>query len=250
VDDTVSSGHRASAPISAGQLHRRPFISKGEKTMTTYEIIQALIASGHSVDYYVRPAEKGYGNQGYRITRVDSQLFATSDAEGNNYARAMLTPKFGKKAKLTIKQKTQRKKANPMTGLPKLTKKQTAFMRKANRKLKQHEKAGHYTAKSLRNRKKALGWKETAKSVRNAVLHYNGVAYRSGVLAFIDVIDSGQVMQNTSDYLKRTINSTNEAALADAWQFWYDAKNKKLTWAQADESALSRLKEGHDSLIK
>lgn len=216
--------------------------------MTTLEIINALVASGHTVDYYVRPAENGYSNQGYRITRVDSQTFPTSDAQGNNYARALLTPKFGRKAKLTAKEKAQRHKANPMTGVPKLTKKQKDFLKKANKQLAKTKKGEHITAKKARGRKKALGWGATAKSIKNSVRHYSGVAYRAGVMALVDVLESKGVMPKTSSFLRRYANSIFEESLKQAWEKLYAAMNSEITYEEADEEALSGLKTGRDNL--
>jgi len=213
--------------------------------MTTKEVIDALVSQGFSVEYYKRPAENDYANQGFRITKVNSRTFPTSNAEGNNYARTLLKPSFGKKALLSAKQKLQRKRANPMTKLPKLTKKQQAVVNRANRVLRKIGKGERITSKNVRRNKMNRGWGEAKKSMRNVLLKTMGFAYHANVQSFIDVLDSKQVMPKTSAYLKRTVNTTLDSYLMDAWQFYYDANQGHKSWEEADEDALNRLKQGH-----
>lgn len=226
------------------------------KRLSVYEMIQALLAQGHNVEYYVRPAEKQYAKQGYRITRVDGNVFATSNAEGNQFARAMLKPAFrkagskkGRTVKLSVKETRQRRRANPMTELPKLTKRQASFMRKINREIAKSGKKGYYNQKLVRKKKKAIGWKSAAQSMRNVSRLKKGYAYAMGVKSLIDVIDSEGVMPKTSAYLKRHLNTVNEIALADAWDIHYQGLRKAITWQKADEKALARLKEGRDQIL-
>ncbi len=223
------------------------------KRLSTLEVIQALLSEGHTVEYYVRPAEKRhdepYSKQGYRITKVDNEVFKTSDAQGNNYARAMLVPKFQKAAKLTPKEVKQRRKANPMTSLPKLTARQINAMRKANRELaKTSVGKGHYNQKTIRKRKKMEGWGATAQSMRNAVSHYKGFAYRANALAFADVLKSADVMPNTEAFLRKHPATLRDTDIKDAYHYYYSGLKHTITWFTADELALNLLKTGYEAL--
>lgn len=202
------------------------------KQLTMRDIVKALLASGHQVEYRERK------DGGIRVTMIDGVRFKSGESTGNVKARSIVGATLSEKRSKQLGKITIRK-GSTRTPVSEATREK---IKAINAQLKAREKAlkkqgitanlGRIRIKQFREVRKMFGEKEAEAYLDKAMRYASGLAYVENIQAIIErlKLDAMSLKPEEASIFNELVNDLQAIVSAGAPNFKHEYLQHIIEW--------------------